>query len=244
MPPAQLKVEHVGKVYPPRSADRPAAKIFDDVSFTVGAGETFGIMGESGTGKTTLGKIAAGLESPSTGRVSFHGRDISGSKDRRKTGFRRAVQMVFQNPEDSLNPRKTIARCLSETLALTRTPKDRRERIRDRILERVGLSPEILDRYPHQLSGGQNQRIILGRVLLLDPEIIILDEPTSALDPSVSAQILHLLRDLQNDRGFGYILISHSRDVIRFLSTRTGTIENGRLREGLEEWVKRPSPMG
>jgi len=200
-----------------------------NISFEVKTGETLGIMGESGTGKTTLAKIAAGLERASRGKVLFEGENIAAVNRKEFSRYRRAVQMVFQNPESSLNPRKRIATSLEEVTELKGiSKKDRREAILD-ILRKVGLPFEVLSRFPQQLSGGENQRVTLARVLLLEPRIIILDEPTSALDISVRAQILHLLKTLQKEKGLAYLLISHDLDVIRFMSHRISLLRDGAL---------------
>ena len=187
-------------------------------------------MGESGTGKTTLAKIAAGLEKASKGKVLYKDKEISGMTKEEFSRFRRNVQMVFQNPESSLNPRKSLSSSLKEVADLKRIPKmDRKEAVRN-ILQRVGLQKDILSRFPHQVSGGENQRIALARVLLLEPQIVILDEPTSALDISVRAQILHLLKSLQSEKGLAYVLISHDLDVIRFMSHSISLLREGSLR--------------
>jgi peptide/nickel transport system ATP-binding protein len=204
----------------------------EKVTFSVNQGETFGIMGASGTGKTTLAKILAGLEPPSSGAVTYAGRSLSSMDRNTRTRFRRSVQLMFQNPEGSLNPRKRIGRSLQEILRLAGSPA---EAHRDRIgwaLKQVGLADEVLERLPSQLSGGQNQRVVLARVLLLEPEFLILDEPTSSLDTSMRAQLLHLLKSLQDRHGIGYLFISHGPDVVRFMADRIGVIEGGTLRVG------------
>ena len=201
-----------------------------NISFEVKTGETLGIMGESGTGKTTLAKIATGLEKASEGKVLYQGKEIFAMSREEFCRFRRNVQMVFQNPESSLNPKKSLSRSLKEVADLKKIPKmDRNEAVRD-ILQRVGLQKDILSRFPHQVSGGENQRIALARVLLLEPQIVILDEPTSALDISVRAQILHLLKSLQSEKGLAYVLISHDLDVIRFMSHSISLLREGALR--------------
>lgn len=201
-----------------------------NISFEVKTGETLGIMGESGTGKTTLAKIAAGLERASNGKILYEGKDISLMTREEFSRFRRNVQMVFQNPESSLNPRKSLAKSLEEVADLKGiSKKDRKEALSD-ILQQVGLQQDILSRYPHQVSGGENQRTALARVLLLEPQIVILDEPTSALDISVRAQILHLLKSLQSEKGLAYVFISHDLDVIRFMSHRISLLREGELR--------------
>lgn len=203
--------------------------ILEDVTFGLQEGKTFGIVGESGTGKTTLGRIIAGLEKPSSGEIFFQGQDIHRMDREDSVRFRRKVQMMFQDPEGSLNPKKTIRTSLDEILGLVGVPgRERRQKIHD-ILRTVGLSADVLSRYPHQLSGGQNQRVVLARILLREPEMIILDEPTSALDISVQAQILHLLKHLQDRRGLSYFFISHDLDVVKFMCHEIGRLQDGRL---------------
>jgi peptide/nickel transport system ATP-binding protein len=203
--------------------------ILEEISLDLEEGMTFGLMGASGSGKTTLGKIMAGLERPSSGRVIFKGQDIWTLDKEESSKFRREVQMIFQDPEGSLNPRKSFERSINDVLSLINIPKRDWGKKTSEVLEAVGLSDELLCRYPAQLSGGQNQRVALGRVLLLEPKVIILDEPTSALDISVQAQILNLLRKLQRDRGLAYLLISHQEEVLRFMAHQVGVLENGKL---------------
>lgn len=187
-------------------------------------------MGGSGTGKTTLARILAGIEPASFGRIKYRDRDLRSLDGAERRRFRRRVQMVFQNPEGSLNPRKTIERSLHEVLRLTGMPKDKgTDLILDK-LENVGLSSEVLDRFPSQLSGGQNQRVALARVLLLEPEFLILDEPTSALDISARAQLLQLLKSLQQTQNLGYAFISHEPEIIRFMAHRVGLIQDRTLK--------------
>lgn len=187
-------------------------------------------MGGSGSGKTTLARILAGIEPASFGRIKYRDRDLRTLDGAERRRFRRRVQMVFQNPEGSLNPRKTIERSLLEVLRLTGLPKDKgTDLILDK-LENVGLSSEVLDRFPSQLSGGQNQRVALARVLLLEPEFLILDEPTSALDISARAQLLQLLKSLQQTQNLGYAFISHEPEIIRFMAHRVGLIQDRTLK--------------
>jgi peptide/nickel transport system ATP-binding protein len=225
----QLKIENITKVFHSGLIFRTTQNILQNISFEAAKGKTFGIVGESGTGKTTLGKLIAGIERPTSGNVSFQGKNILHMKKKTFSNFRRKTQMMFQDPEGSLNPKKTIHKSLDEVLSLIKMAKKKRDKAIQKILQTVELSPEILVRYPHQLSGGQNQRVALARILLLEPEIIILDEPTSALDISVQAKILHLLKHLQSTRGIGYVFISHDLEVIRFMCHEIGIIKRGRL---------------
>jgi peptide/nickel transport system ATP-binding protein len=226
---AVLEAKNVGLVYESGLIFKKRNMVLQGISLEMKEGRTLGLMGASGSGKTTLGRILAGLERPSSGRVLFGGQDIWSLGRGDFSAMRRQVQMVFQDPESSLNPRKSIERAIHEVLGLLKVPrKEWRERTQE-ILKTVGLSEELLCRYPAQISGGQCQRLALGRVLLLHPRVMILDEPTSALDISVQAQILNLLQDLQKDMGLAYLLISHQPEVIRFMAHETVRLESGEI---------------
>lgn len=225
----QLEVRNIAKTFDSGLLSKKPKSVLKNVSFEVHSGQTFGIIGESGTGKTTLGKIMAGIERATTGEIFFCGKSLAEMTKHAFSGFRRKVQMLFQDPESSLNPKKTIQKSLDEIMSLINMPKGERKMALENILQTVGLSSEILGRYPSQISGGQNQRIALARILLLEPEIIILDEPTSALDISVQAQILHLLKDLQTQKNLTYVFISHDKDVIKFMCHDIGTLTQGNL---------------
>lgn len=226
---AILKAENIGKTYESGLIIKKRRHVFQGVSMEMEEGRTLGLMGASGCGKTTLGMILAGLERPSSGYVLFRGEDIRNLQGMAFLAFRREVQMVFQDPEGSLNPRKSIERSIHEVLGFLRIPKREWENETRQALERVGLSEELLCRYPGQISGGQCQRVALGRVLLLNPKIIILDEPTSALDISVQAQILSLLKDLQRDLGLAYLLISHQPEVINYMAHEKMVLVDGAI---------------
>jgi len=227
--PNVLKALHIYKTYQSGLFFKKTHPVLEDISLELEEGKTFGLMGRSGSGKTTIGKILAGLEMPSSGKVLFNENDILGLSKIEFSLFRRKVQMVFQDTEGSLNPRKCIERSLQEVLDLIKVPRRNwRNKIQE-TLEDVDLSDELLCRYPAQLSGGQNQRIALGRVLMLEPKVLILDEPTSALDTSVQAQILGLLKELQKERGMAYLLISHQAEVIRFMAHHIGVLTEGQL---------------
>jgi peptide/nickel transport system ATP-binding protein len=226
---ALLKAENVSKAYERGLIFKKHNEILRDISLELEEGQTLGLMGISGSGKTTLGRILAGLERPSSGRILFQGKNIWTLQGDEFSRFRRQVQMVFQDPEGSLNPKKSIEKSIHEILALLGIPKTEwKERTLD-ILETVGLSDELLCRYPGQISGGQNQRVALGRVLLLHPRVLILDEPTSALDISVQAQILSLLKDMQKKQRMAYLLISHQAEVVNFLAHETIVLEQGEI---------------
>ncbi len=203
--------------------------VLNNISVKLQMGKTFGLMGNSGTGKTTLGKVAVGLIRPFPGKVFFHGNDIFQLTRPEWLFFRRKVQMLFQDPQGSLNPKKRIDASLRDVLNNIQVPLYQQREIIENVLDIVGLATDFLFRYPDQLSGGQNQRISLARILLLKPEFIVLDEPTSALDISVQAQILALLRKLQETHGLGYLFISHDPEVVKYMSHSIGILENGTL---------------
>ena len=228
-PPLCLSLEKVGKSFSSDGRKKQIEPLFQEVSLTIKAGEILGIMGHSGVGKTTLGRIIAGLEKHFSGKVLFQDKDVSRLPNQEYRQYRRRVQMIFQDPEGSFNPQKTLRRSLLDVLKLIQCPSERWVEVLNRSLFEVGLNHDVLERYPYQLSGGMNQRAALARVLLLEPELIILDEPTSALDVTIQAQILTLLKRLKDDRKLSYILISHNNQVIGSMSDRTGVLKNGRL---------------
>jgi peptide/nickel transport system ATP-binding protein len=203
-----------------------------DVSFDIAAGETLAVVGESGCGKTTLGRMLALLLRPSSGTLSFDGRAVPGWRRRDLKPLRRNVQMVFQDPVSSLNPRHTVQNILTEPMQNFRigSAAERRERAAA-LLEAVGLAPTDLKRYPHEFSGGQRQRITLARALALNPDLIVADEPVSALDVSVQSQILNLLADLRDRHELTYLLISHDLSVVHHLADRVAVMYLGRIVE-------------
>lgn len=215
----------------------------DDVSFDIRRGETFGLVGESGSGKSTVSRLLLGLDRPTSGRVTFAGTEISGLSPRRLRPLRRQMQMVFQDPHSSLNRRKTVAQIiglpLSVHLGLSRA--DRQRRVRE-LLDLVGLRPEFAQRYPHEMSGGQCQRVGIARAIALEPQLVILDEAVSAVDVSIQAQILNLLKDLQRRLGLTYVFVSHDLALVRYMSDRIGVLYHGKLVElaGRQELFANP----
>jgi ABC-type oligopeptide transport system ATPase subunit len=204
----------------------------DDVSFTIRRGETFGLLGESGSGKSTVARLLLRLDRPTAGRVEFDGRDLTALSRRELRRLRPHMQIVFQDPFAALNRRKTVEHSIGLPLAV-HTKLSRRERatrVRE-LLELVGLRPEFAARYPHEMSGGQSQRVSIARALALDPSFVILDEAVSAVDVSIQAQILNLLRDLQQRLGLTYLFISHDLAIVRYMSDRVGVMQQGRLVE-------------
>jgi len=204
----------------------------DGANLSLRRGETLALAGESGCGKSTLGRMIAGLTPPDAGSVKLAGTELAGLSHRALRPWRPKVQMIFQDPFSSLNPRATVARILEEPLIVHRrgSAGERRREVA-RMMERVGLRPEAAARYPHEFSGGQRQRIGIARALMLRPELIICDEPVSALDVSVRAQILNLLADLQKEMGLSYLFISHDLSVVQHLADRVAVMYLGKIVE-------------
>ena len=232
-----LKVENL-KVYFPTKKNffgkiLKEFKAVDDVSFTVDKGETLGLVGESGCGKTTLGRTLLRLINPTSGNIFFNGKNIAGIPDEQLRRMRKDIQIIFQDPYGSLNPRLTIGEAINEPMkihSILPSQKQRKEKIID-LLEKVDLKPEYFNRYPHEFSGGQRQRICIARALSLNPDFIICDESVSALDVSVQAQVLNLLNDLKEELGFTCIFISHDLGVVHYISNRIMVMNKGKIEE-------------
>ena len=243
-----LDVKEASRVYESAGSgffkrDKGVVSAVDRVSITVNKGETYGLVGESGCGKSTVGRLIAGLESPSGGAIELDGRDLAKLKGRDAVRIHRDVQMMFQDSYAAMDPRMRIDQILAEPMSIQKTGNARQiaERIME-ILEQVGLTEEILDRYPHEFSGGQLQRIGFARSLTLAPDLIVADEPVSALDVSVQAQVLNLMKDLQQELGLSYLFISHDLAVVQYMADRIGVMYLGRIvEEGpASEVVKNP----
>ncbi len=231
-----VEVRHLKKYFPIKKGmlQREVARVHavDDVSFSVHKGETLGLVGESGCGKSTLGRTIIRLLHPTDGQILFEGRDITSLKARQMRPLRREIQMIFQDPYASLNPRKRVGSIIGDPLKIhgIGTKAERKRRVQE-LLEIVGLSPEHYNRFPHEFSGGQRQRIGVARSLALRPKLIIADEPVSALDVSIQSQILNLLTDLQSEFDLTYIFIAHDLGVVRHVSDRIAVMYLGKIAE-------------
>jgi ABC-type oligopeptide transport system ATPase subunit len=204
----------------------------DDVSFEINAGETLGLVGESGSGKSTTGYCVLQLLRPTAGSVRFMGKELTKLSHGELREMRKEMQIVFQDPYSSLNPRMTVGNIVAEPMAVhdQGTRRAREARVRD-LLETVGFNPDFTNRYPHEFSGGQRQRIGIARALALNPRMIVCDEPVSALDVSIQAQILNLLKDLQRDLGLAYLFVAHDLAVVRAMSDRIAVMNKGKIVE-------------
>ncbi len=225
-----VEIKDLKKHFP--ASHKQVVRAVDGVSFTIQRGETLGLVGESGCGKTTVGRCLLRLLEPTSGEIRFDGRDLLALNRGDMRALRRRMQIIFQDPYSSLNPRMKVGSIISEPLEIHRVG-DRRER-KDRVAELlrvVGLDPDYANRYPHQFSGGQRQRIGIARALALNPDFIVADEPVSALDVSVQAQVVNLMQDLQERFGLTYLFISHGLSVVKHISTRVGVMYLGKLVE-------------
>ena len=225
-----LRAERLVKEFPVKKG---VVHAVSDVSFAIRKGETLGLVGESGCGKSTLGKLLIDLLTPTSGAVWFRGEDLSRVKGQALRTLRRGMQMIFQDPYASLDPRMRVGDIIMEPMNAHRVGKSRAERVEmvRALMDQVGIRQELFNRYPHQFSGGQRQRIGIARALALNPELVICDEPVSALDVSIQAQILNLLGDLQQQRSLTYLFISHDLNVVRYLSDRVAVMFLGQFCE-------------
>ena len=229
-----VSVSSVTKTYPRRTGFRTENRtVVDNVSFEINEGETLGLAGESGSGKTTVARMILGLVQPTSGQIRVDNVDLTAATRSQIKELRRQMQPVFQDPFAALNPRMRVLEIITEPFAIHQPglgPNARRAEA-SALLKQVGLDDSALTRYPHEFSGGQRQRINIARALALRPKLLILDEPVSALDVSVGAQVINLLRTLQREHSLTYLFISHSMPLVRYLSTRIAVMEKGRLME-------------
>ncbi len=231
-----IEVTSLKKYFPVKGGNNSYVHAVEDVSLFIRRGETFGLVGESGCGKSTLGRAILRLHEPTSGKIVYDGKTIYDSEKgiaEKMLPYRRKMQIIFQDPAASLDPRQTAAEIIGEALdihKITHNKKERRERILD-LLNRVGLNEEQADRYPHEFSGGQQQRIGIARALAVEPEFIVCDEPISALDVSIQSQIVNMLEDMQQELGLTYLFIAHDISVVKHISNRIGVMYMGSLVE-------------
>lgn len=227
-----LKVENLKQYF--KISSKYTVKAVDDVSFEIFPGETYGLVGESGSGKSTIGRSIIRLYNPTAGKIEFDGHDISGKLNSENREYLRTnMQMIFQDPMACLNPRKKVGEIIGEGLDihhLYSTKKEREEKIQ-RILKKVGLAPEHIERYPHQFSGGQRQRVGIARALIMNPKLVIADECISALDVSIQAQVVNMMKDIQEETGCAYLFIAHDLSMVKYISDRIGILHLGHLLE-------------
>ncbi|MBM7582748.1 oligopeptide transport system ATP-binding protein [Caldicoprobacter guelmensis] len=231
-----IEVRDLKKYFPVRGSliggKKQVLKAVDGVTFSIYKGETLGLVGESGCGKTTVGRTILKLYSPTDGRIIFNGNDITDLNDRQMRPYRKKMQIIFQDPYASLNPRMTVGDIIAESIDIHNIAKgEERKAIIYDLLSKVGLSKEHANRYPHEFSGGQRQRIGIARALAVNPEFIVCDEPISALDVSIQAQIVNLLEDLQDELGLTYLFIAHDLSMVKHISDRVGVMYLGKLVE-------------
>ena len=230
-----LEIRNVKKYYPVkkvRNGEDISVKAVDQIDLTVNQGEIVGLVGESGCGKSTLGKTILKLHDITGGQILFHGEDITNYTEKQMRPLREKIQIIFQDPYASLNPKKKVVQSVMTPLDVSGkyTKEEKLKKVID-ILNEVGLSEKFLEKYPHEMSGGQRQRVVIARALINDPELVICDEPVTALDVSVRSQVLNLLKDLQKERNLTYIFISHDLSVVEYLCDRVAVMYLGRIME-------------
>lgn len=230
-----LEIRNVKKYYPVkkvRNGEDIVVKAVDQINLTINQGEIVGLVGESGCGKSTLGKTVLKLHSITDGQILFHGEDITCYNENQMRPLREKIQIIFQDPYASLNPKKKIGQSIMAPLNVTKKySKEEKQKKVVEIMKEVGLSEKFLEKYPHEMSGGQRQRVVIARALINNPELVICDEPVSALDVSVRSQVLNLLKDLQKDRNLTYIFISHDLSVVEYLCDKVAVMYLGRIME-------------
>ena len=228
-----IEVKNLVKHFPVPGKRKSVVHAVDNVSFSIKRGETLGLVGESGCGKSTVAKSLVRMHKPTSGSIMFGPKDLAGLSEKELSPFRKKIQMVFQDPYSALNPRMTVLKLIAEPLlsqGVVKSESQARELVTD-MLMRVGLSSEHLSRYPHEFSGGQRQRICLARALIVEPEFVVCDEPISALDVSIQAQVINLLQKFKRERSLTYLFIAHDLSMVRYVSDHVGVMYLGKMME-------------